>query len=98
MANVPFFAQLARPFTVREPYFAHGELTKGIFNAMRVNGSVASADIAVTAMRDKGLDPDTDPVTRTDFVRRVRLQLNDMVRKGKIGRGRAMQWRLNAPA
>jgi hypothetical protein len=36
-------------------------------------------------------------VTRTDFVRRVTLQLNDMVRKGKvekIGRGRAMRWKL----
>jgi hypothetical protein len=34
---------------------------------------------------------DTDPVPRTDFVRQV--QLNDMVRKGKvekIGRGRTM--------
>jgi hypothetical protein len=53
-------------------------------------------DIAIAAMRDKGLDPDTDPVTRTDFVRRVTLQLNDMVRKAKvekIGRGRAMRWK-----
>jgi hypothetical protein len=44
-------------------------------------------------MRDKGLDPDNDPATRTDFVRRVTLQLNDMRRKGKaekIGRGRAL--------
>jgi hypothetical protein len=48
-------------------------------------------------MRDKGLDPDSDAVTRTDFVRRVTLQLNDMYRKGKaekIGRGRAMRWKL----
>jgi len=50
-------------------------------------------------MRDKGLDPESDPATRTDFVRRVTLQLNDMVRKRKvekIGRGRAMRWRLAA--
>jgi hypothetical protein len=35
--------------------------------------------------------------TRTDFVRRIGLQLNDMFRKGKvekIGRGRAMRWKL----
>jgi len=59
--------------------------------------SVTSGDIAAAAMRDKGLDPDNDPVTRTDFVRRVTLQLNDLVRKGKvekIGRGRAMRWNL----
>jgi hypothetical protein len=43
-------------------------------------------------MCDKRIDPDNDPVSRTDFVRRVTLQPNDMVRKSKvekIGRGRA---------
>ena len=81
----------------KSPYFAHGEMTKRIFDAMRVSGTVASADIALAAMRDKGLDPETDPATRTDFVRRVGLQLNDMQRKGKvekIGRGRALRWKL----
>ena len=81
----------------KSPYFAHGELTKRIYDAMRTGGSVASGDIATAAMREKGLDPDNDPVTRTDFVRRVTLQLNDLVRKGKvekIGRGRAMRWQL----
>src|SRR5271163_2122337 len=57
----------------KSPYFAHGELTKRIFDAMRTHGTVTSAEIAAVAMRDKGLDPDTDPVTRTDFVRRVGL-------------------------
>ena len=81
----------------KSPYFAHGELTKRIYDAMRISGSVASIKIAIAAMREKGLDPDNDPVTRTDFVRRVTLQLNDLVRKGrveKIGRGRAMRWKL----
>ena len=81
----------------KSPYFAHGELTKRIYDAMRTCGSVASGDIATAAMREKGLDPDNDPVIRTDFVRRVTLQLNDLVRKGKvekIGRGRAMRWQL----
>jgi hypothetical protein len=35
--------------------------------------------------------------TRSDFVRPVTPQLNDMIRKGKvekIGRGRAMRWTL----
>ena len=61
---------------------------------MRVSGSVASVDIAAAAMREKGLDPENDKPTRTDFVRRVTLQLNDMHRKGKaekIGRGPAMR-------
>jgi hypothetical protein len=49
-------------------------------------------------MRDKGFDPDTNPVTRTDFARRVTLRLNYIVRKGKVekvGRGRAMRWKLS---
>jgi hypothetical protein len=60
---------------------------------MRVSSFVANVDIAASAMRDKGLDPDNDSVIPTDFVRRVTLQVNDMFRKGKaekIGRGRAM--------
>jgi hypothetical protein len=81
----------------KSPYFAHGELTKRIYDAMRIGGTVSSFEIAASAMREKGLDPDNDPVTRTDFVRRVTLQLNDLVRKDKIekiGRGRAMRWKL----
>jgi hypothetical protein len=81
----------------KSPYFAHGELTKRIFDGVRERGTVTSHEIAADAMRDKGLDPVADPTTRTDFVRRVTLQLNDMQRKGKaekIGRGRAMRWKL----
>jgi hypothetical protein len=50
-------------------------------------------------MRDKGLDLDTDPVTHTDFVRRVGLQLNALQRDGKIeriGKGKTLRWRLSA--
>jgi hypothetical protein len=82
----------------KSPYFAHGELTQRIFDALRERGEIAAADVAVQAMRDKGLHPDNDPDTRTDFVRRVGLQLNDMQRKGKvqrIGKGRALRWLLS---
>ena len=81
----------------RSPYFAHGELTKRIFDACRERDTVTSFEIAALAMRDKGLDPENDKPTRTDFVRRVALALGDMHRKGKvekIGRGRAMRWKL----
>jgi ISXO2-like transposase domain len=81
----------------KSPYFTHGELTQRIFNAFRVNGTVTSFEIAAQAMRDKGLDPENDKPTRTDFVRRVALALGHMHRKGKvekIGRGRAMRWKL----
>jgi hypothetical protein len=68
-----------------------------IFYALRVSGTVNSFEVASQAMRDKGLDPENDKPTRTDFVRRVALALGDMQRKGKvekIGRGRALRWRL----
>ena len=75
----------------------HGELTQRIFDALRVNGTVSGLEVAAQAMRDKGLDPENDKPTRTDFVRRVALALGDMRRIGKvekIGRGRALRWRL----
>jgi hypothetical protein len=84
----------------KSPYFAHGELTKRIFDAFRERGTVTSFEVAADAMREKGLDPDNDKPTRTDFVRRVSLALGDMQRKGKvekIGRRRAMRWRLKSP-
>lgn len=48
-------------------------------------------------MRDKGLDPDSGPAMRSDFVRRVGLQLGEMHRKGKLerlGNGSNLRWRL----
>lgn len=87
--------RLRRP--AKSPYFRHGELTQRIYDALRELGEISSADVAIAAMRDKGLDPDNDPETRTDFVRRVGLQLSDMHRKGKIerlGRGKALRWKL----
>jgi hypothetical protein len=81
----------------KSPYFRHGELTQRIFDALRQHGTVSSADVAVEAMRDKGLDPTTDPVTRTDFVRRVGLQLNALKQEGKverIGKGSTLRWQL----
>jgi len=85
--------RLRRP--AKSPFFKHGELTQRIYDALRERETITSVDIAVRAMRDKGLDPDNDPATRTDFVRRVGLQLGDMQRKGKVerrGRGKALHW------
>jgi hypothetical protein len=68
-------------------------------DAMRTSGAIASLDVAVAAMRDKGLDPDNDPVTRTDFVRRVTLQLNDLVRRPRFSpeiTRPLIMWRMSA--
>jgi hypothetical protein len=53
----------------------NGHLTKRIYDAMRTGGTIASIDVASAAMRDKGLDPDNDPVTRTDFPKWPKSQL-----------------------
>ena len=76
-------------------------MTQRIFDALREHGTISSKDVAVQAMRDKGLDPQTDPVTRTDFVRRVGLQLNALQRDGKIeriGKGSTLRWQLSNTA
>jgi hypothetical protein len=101
----PDFKAEGLPVRHRRPtkslYFKHGELSQRVYAALRSAETITSADVAVAAMRDKGLDPATDPATRTDFVRRVGLQLNDMQRKGKVerlGRGKALRWKLASEA
>jgi hypothetical protein len=37
----------------KSPYFAHGELTKRIFDAMRTHGTVTSLEVAAQAMPDR---------------------------------------------
>jgi hypothetical protein len=81
------------------PYFSRGELTQRIYTALRQRTFIASVEIAADAMRDKGLDPDAGPETRTDFTRRITAQLSALAREGKVervGKGRAMRWRLSA--
>lgn len=41
----------------KSPYFRHGELTKRIYDALRIQGTIASLDVAQAAMREKGLGP-----------------------------------------
>lgn len=59
---------------------------------------VAAEEIAVAAMRDKGLDPE-DRKTRSDFIQRVLNTLTAQKGKGtveKIGNGLGARWRLPA--
>ncbi len=98
----PDFAEAGLPVRHRRrtksPYFEHGELTERIYDALRGSESVATSDIGAKAMRDKGLDPDHDRATRTDFVRRMTLRMREMAVKGEVehigGRGPASRWRL----
>lgn len=80
-------------------YFGKGEVTKRIYAAMRASadGTIACADVAAEAMRDKGFDPAKDNETRKDILRSFATQLNSLGLRGKvqrIGAGRAARWRL----
>jgi hypothetical protein len=82
----------------KSPYFAHGELTQRIFDALRKHGTAAVGDVVTEAMQEKGLDAAHDEPTRKDFAVRIGLQLQDMRRKGHVekigGRGARARWRL----
>ena len=84
----------------KSPYFEHGEITERIFDMLHKYGTVSSADVAEQLMREKGLDPKHDRVVRTDFVRRVTLQMREQMQKGLIertgGRGPTSRWRLKS--
>ena len=82
----------------KSPYFEHGEMTARIYDALRENPVIETADVAVKVMYDKGLDPVNDQPTRKDFVRRFNLALKELVRDGRVeqtgGRGPACRWQL----
>ncbi len=83
----------------KSPYFGHGELTQRIYDMLREHGTTTSGEVAVAAMRAKGLDPDADIRTRIDFVKRIARVLTDMHRTNKIerlGRGKSIRWQLPA--
>jgi hypothetical protein len=56
-------------------------------------------DIAKVALADKGLSFEDRPA-RTEFCRRITMQLQHLARKGvveKVGFGRGVRWKLAAP-
>jgi L-aminopeptidase/D-esterase-like protein len=79
----------------RSEHFGIGELTRRCQEGMRgATEPVAAGDLALRAMRDKGLDP-TDTATLADFCQRFIWTLNRMLAHGKvekIGRGPDARW------
>jgi hypothetical protein len=64
---------------------------------MRERGLISADDVAVSAMVDKGLDPDTNRKQRADFTRRILVSLHDLRKAGKvdqIGTKTRVKWRL----
>ena len=79
------------------PYFGHAEMSRRCRDALRERGTVKADDIAVQAMKDKGLDPERERKLRSDFIRRILVSLHDLRKAGeveKVGHGRGVVWRL----
>jgi hypothetical protein len=80
---------------VRSAYFGRNELSRRCRDALREKGSIRADDVAVQAMRDKGMDPEKDRKTRTDFIRRILVSLHDLRKANmvdKVGHGRGVRW------
>lgn len=80
---------------VRSAYFGRNEISRRCRDMLRKKGSIRADDVAVQAMRDKGLDPERERKLRTDFNRRILVTLHDLMKAGaveKIGHGRGVRW------
>lgn len=80
---------------VRSAYFGRNEISRRCRDMLREKGSIRADDVAVQAMRDKGLDPENRKL-RADLTRRILVTLHDMVKAGqieKVGHGRGVRWR-----
>jgi hypothetical protein len=85
-----------RTWPRRTDYFARGELTRLVFEAIRDNGTTSAGELAAAAMAARSI-PESDGATRRDFVSRFINTLHDLLRRGtveKIGRGHGVRWRL----
>jgi hypothetical protein len=75
-------------------YFAHGELSKRIYSALRTRESVSAAELADIALAEKGIE---DARVRATFIARFLVRLDQMVARGhiaRIGGGQGVRWKL----
>ena len=82
---------------VRSGYFGRNEITRRCYDAMREHGMISANDVAVKAMRDKGLDPIAEAKLRVSFSQRILTSLHDLRRAGKverIGNGPGVRWKI----
>jgi hypothetical protein len=66
----------------RSTYFVRNEPSRRCRDMLRENGSIRADNVAVLAMREKGLDPQSDRKLRADFTRRVLVSLHDLMKPG----------------
>ena len=87
--------------SIRSAYFGRNELSRRCRDIIREKGTIKADDVAVQAMRDKGLDPDTERRLRADFTRRILITLHDLRKAGaieKVGHGKGVQWKAVEPS
>ena len=75
-------------------YFAHGELSRRIYAALRTRKTVSAAELADIVLADKGI---ADAGVRTTFVGRFLVRLDQMASRGhieRIGSRQGVRWRL----
>ena len=68
---------------VRSAYFGRNEIRHRCRDMLRERGTVKADDVAAPALKEKGLDPEADRKTRSDFIRRVLVSLHDL-RKASV--------------
>jgi hypothetical protein len=82
----------------RSHYFAKGEQTRRVFDAIRNHGTVSAVEIAAQAMADKSI-PETARKMRREFISRFTGILHDQMRRGtieRIGEKRDVRWKIAA--
>jgi hypothetical protein len=94
--SIPEDIESRKRWPRRTDYFAKGELTRLVYEAMRRDGTTSAGELGAAAMAARNI-PETDAQTRRDFVARFINTLHDMLRRGtveRIGRGRGVRWKL----
>jgi hypothetical protein len=86
---------ISKAFPRRMAYFAKGEVSRRVYDALR-EGTTAANELAEAAMTEKGISED-DRHVRRDFVNRFHNMLHHMRRRGqteKIGNRKGVRWKL----
>jgi hypothetical protein len=80
----------------RIAYFAKGELSKRVYEAIRDDRTTSADELAAAAMAEKHVS-ETDRATRRLFASKFHSALHDLRRRGhveNIGQGKGVRWKL----
>jgi hypothetical protein len=80
----------------RTEWFARGEVTQRIYEALRDQGVISPRQVAYAAIEAKQI-PAPDSATKQDIINRFTNVLYDLTRRGlteKIGHGPGARWQI----